>query len=258
MASYQMRKQRRKKTIDLHKASLRTLVGQMTRASRKVDDLRIEADRIGAQLAALGGEDEIALSIKQCNQRIEELQTHRIKNRSFSGWLLGTTEVTTAALEEIAKENSTISKLKSNQLERRRLEHKRTEINRYITNLGNWMAKLEVPLSKRKKQQEKVDNLKAIAATNQKQSRSLASNIKQRMVKNELCPYCGNALDGRNHLDHIYPISKGGRSTERNMVWVCGSCNIRKGDLTLAAFIKNNNLNRIQVEKNLESLGKEY
>lgn len=32
------------------------------------------------------------------------------------------------------------------------------------------------------------------------------------------------------HLDHIYPISKGGIHSITNVVWSCASCNLRKSD----------------------------
>lgn len=41
----------------------------------------------------------------------------------------------------------------------------------------------------------------------------------------------------RRTIDHIHPISKGGRiSSKRNQVWCCQSCNQMKADLTLEEF----------------------
>ena len=57
---------------------------------------------------------------------------------------------------------------------------------------------------------------------------------------------------------HIYPVSKGGRSTLRNMVYVCGSCNVRKGTLTLVGFIRKFDLDREEIERRLRDLGKEW
>lgn len=46
------------------------------------------------------------------------------------------------------------------------------------------------------------------------------------------CAYCGS-IAKRPHIDHIYPLSKGGSNTAVNLVTSCGSCNIKKGDKPL-------------------------
>ena len=43
------------------------------------------------------------------------------------------------------------------------------------------------------------------------------------------CQYCGSS-DGEMTLDHIYPRSKGGESTWKNVVCSCRVCNARKGN----------------------------
>jgi len=60
------------------------------------------------------------------------------------------------------------------------------------------------------------------------------------------------------HADHIYPVSKGGQSRAENMVNVCAQCNSKKSDLTLSTFIEQNGLDRVRIERNLNSLGKEF
>jgi 5-methylcytosine-specific restriction endonuclease McrA len=47
---------------------------------------------------------------------------------------------------------------------------------------------------------------------------------------NFACQYCGNT----DHLtiDHVYPLSRGGRTTWENVVTACRSCNGRKGNRT--------------------------
>ena len=44
------------------------------------------------------------------------------------------------------------------------------------------------------------------------------------------CQYCGSG----NHLtlDHVYPKSRGGKTTWDNLVTACKSCNAKKGDST--------------------------
>ena len=41
------------------------------------------------------------------------------------------------------------------------------------------------------------------------------------------CRYCGSK-NAPFHLDHVYPVSKGGETTTDNLVTSCSSCNQRK------------------------------
>ena len=45
-----------------------------------------------------------------------------------------------------------------------------------------------------------------------------------------LCPHCGERADC---IDHVLPVSKGGRNTWENMVACCRPCNAAKADLLL-------------------------
>lgn len=38
-------------------------------------------------------------------------------------------------------------------------------------------------------------------------------------------------------VDHLTPISRGGRNHPDNMVLACGPCNYEKGDMTLAEYV---------------------
>lgn len=45
------------------------------------------------------------------------------------------------------------------------------------------------------------------------------------------CAYCGCDLsESGKHIDHIIPISRGGRHTANNVQWTCPTCNLSKGD----------------------------
>jgi 5-methylcytosine-specific restriction endonuclease McrA len=65
-------------------------------------------------------------------------------------------------------------------------------------------------------------------------------------------------MNDGGHVDHIYPISKGGHSVETNMVKVCGDCNLKKGSLTLREFIAKYKLDRDAIERRLDELGKKF
>ena len=47
-----------------------------------------------------------------------------------------------------------------------------------------------------------------------------------------VCQYCEQQLPHKNKctVDHVIPISRGGRTTWENCVTACGPCNVAKGD----------------------------
>lgn len=104
----------------------------------------------------------------------------------------------------------------------------------------------------------KEESYKAAIAGYEGKSRKVAQNIKKQLDQYNHCPYCGNDIGNDPQADHIYPISKGGRSTPENMVYICKSCNIKKGTLTLREFIKEHHMNRSLIDQNLERLGKSF
>ena len=54
---------------------------------------------------------------------------------------------------------------------------------------------------------------------------------KRRLAKG-VCHYCGGlASAGELTMDHIVPISRGGRSTKGNVVAACKTCNTKKKQL---------------------------
>ncbi|MEU3686961.1 HNH endonuclease [Streptomyces narbonensis] len=48
-----------------------------------------------------------------------------------------------------------------------------------------------------------------------------------------VCAYCAAPAE---HVDHIKPISAGGRDALRNVVPACAECNLDKGSKTLAEW----------------------
>lgn len=53
--------------------------------------------------------------------------------------------------------------------------------------------------------------------------------IRERILKrfNNKCVQCGS--EEKLHIDHIIPISRGGREDEDNMQVLCRTCNLKKG-----------------------------
>ena len=121
-----------------------------------------------------------------------------------------------------------------------------------------YRGKIEPIAGRRKDTEDAWNELRNRAAQNSRQIRDAAHIIKDRIKAQHCCPYCGGDLGESPHADHIYPVSKGGRSTERNMVYVCARCNEDKFDLTLSAFIRNNNLDRDAIEARLRRMGKDF
>ncbi len=113
------------------------------------------------------------------------------------------------------------------------------------------------------KQKEKVTELKVKAASSDKEIRLLAPAVRKKLMGQlhimPTCPYCGQPLrEDDLHADHIYPVSKGGRSLIKNMILICSSCNLKKKDKTLNQFISAYKLNRSKIEANLLLLNKDF
>ncbi|WP_404399912.1 HNH endonuclease [Idiomarina seosinensis] len=114
----------------------------------------------------------------------------------------------------------------------------------------------------KKSSESKEATYKAYKAAYFAKSRTLAKEVKgvleEQLSTLENCPYCGEDIGVEPHADHIYPISKGGLSTESNMVLVCKDCNLAKSNYTLREFIERQRLNRQLVENNLRLLRKDF
>lgn len=113
------------------------------------------------------------------------------------------------------------------------------------------------------KNKQALKDLRAQAAQNAEATRKLAQAEKRKIHRQlsvlKVCPYCGKKLsENDTHLDHIYPVSKGGQSRPKNLVFVCSLCNQKKRDHTLRVFIKANGLDEAQVHERLELLSKDF
>ena len=54
---------------------------------------------------------------------------------------------------------------------------------------------------------------------------------------NSHCAYCLQPLDTSYHMEHMYPLSRGGSHTIDNVVPACPTCNYKKSDKTLLEFV---------------------
>ena len=53
------------------------------------------------------------------------------------------------------------------------------------------------------------------------------------------CVYCGERFEPEAlTVDHVHPRMRGGDRSGGNLVTACGGCNVRKGSLRLAEFLR--------------------
>ena len=250
---------RRSWKINLRQASIVVLEGQFTQARANLLKAEEHACEVRIRLGA------VPSGLHAVERRIDELEseTSRIlKDRQYQAGLVR--KLLTAS--PLSKEGRTrLQELRNESRElqerKRQLQHEQRELEsayEFVAKKREWVAKLERALGSKRRKKEKIEELKAAAASNTATHRMMAQSIKRQLTRDPFCPYCGDHLGDVPHADHIYPIAKGGRSVARNMVWVCSSCNGQKRDLTLAAFISKLSLNRDQIEERLRNLGKDF
>lgn len=59
-----------------------------------------------------------------------------------------------------------------------------------------------------------------------------------RLLQRDKCAVCAKRLNGRGHIDHIIPISRGGSNEPRNLQLTCVSCNCSKRDMDHIEFMR--------------------
>lgn len=96
----------------------------------------------------------------------------------------------------------------------------------------------------------------AKAAAAEQRTRQRAASIRKMVKKTQECPYCLEKLNEDAHLDHIYPVSKGGLSIIENLIWCCATCNSIKSDKGLIQFLNERGCSVTQTLDRLQALGK--
>lgn len=124
-------------------------------------------------------------------------------------------------------------------------------------------AEIKIREAGLQKEKDKTQEMKARAASNELEIRAQAKRLRSDLGKQKklviFCPYCEGPLDSGNaHLDHIYPVSKGGQSTNKNLVFVCSPCNLKKKMHTLRVFVRDSGYNFDRIASRLEALGKDF
>jgi len=75
--------------------------------------------------------------------------------------------------------------------------------------------------------------------------KSLKSSVWWRLqLEKGVCHYCGKTFEKKDlTMDHIVPLSRGGKSTKGNLVVACEPCNSDKKYYTAAELILKNQMN---------------
>lgn len=127
-----------------------------------------------------------------------------------------------------------------------------------LEEVENKIADREAAISK---EQQKIQEIKARAdrteAAVRNQAKQYLKMLSSQLKKFDACPYCCGPLEQSNaHQDHIHPVSKGGLSVPQNLIIVCSSCNLKKGNKSLRVFLRDQGFDLDSVYDRLDMLGK--
>lgn len=253
--------------FDPSKASLSVLTRKETELQEKIDILKCGLSKMTTE--------ELDFKIKDFEDKFDEAMSNyfRLKSEADSivkspmmyiNNFLGTDKsmVAKQKSEELLKEAEIYNRMASKYMEERDCLH--TDRYKFVE-YEKLLSKYEIIKGWKEKKEladESKQRIKNIVVKSNKEKRTLAKSLKPSIKKNEFCPYCGIKLNYNIkqdvHLDHIYPVSKGGMSTRKNLVYVCCDCNLKKSNLTLRGFIKKYGLDRNRIEMMLEELGKDF
>jgi len=242
----------------LSKLSLDNLRSKEEWALGKIKKLSLDI-KSDDYISSLGrSREELEKLIDQKNQEISRHRANLVPKSGFISSLFGIKELPESSVKRISILSSEIADLKS-ELDKIQSIHRRHDSAKKSTvEINQWLLKVRDRIRVLEDKKVKDQSLKNKAAENTLKKRKLGSAVKKFLLNNEFCPYCERVIKDGGHADHIYPLSKGGESTERNMVLVCVDCNSKKSDLTLRSFIAKYNLNRDDIEARLDFLGKDF
>lgn len=254
-----MAHRRRRGSFSVARASLPTLERHLAEARERVSSIEASLADCRSQAASAARlVKEIDQEFAEIEAAITRLRGIRQPKRGLMASVFRLTELPSDIKSQISALESRQSSLRNRQWELGRLPKSIGSWESSLERARSWLSKLEDAAARKRRKRDNLNELRARAASNVVETRSIGARVKRKLPVPERCPYCGDSLGPDPHADHIYPVSKGGRSVSRNMVYVCGQCNSNKKNLTLAAFILKFSLDRAAIEQRLQQLGKDF
>ena len=249
----------RKGGLNLQTASLDTLQRHLTDAERRLSSADSSLAECRKQIRTTPTSlPTLRTTLSEIDLKLSNLREIRQTKKGFWGCLFGLTEQPTHVKSEVLSLEKQRRMLYNRKQEIERLEGKIRSMEESVERARSWVSKLDDAIKRKQRKKESLVELRAAAAANSNETRKVGSSVKRKLKLQPWCPYCGEPLGPDPHADHIYPVSKGGRSVPRNMVFVCSECNAIKRNLTLHGFIRKYGLDRAAIEDRLEELGKEF
>lgn len=253
---------KRRRKVDLRTASLPRLDALLTQANEHVTTLEALLAKHHAEL----GNVNVSRRLSEIDTRLTQIRSAwdlrleaTMKPKGILGKLIGIpgqpSEKDKSEFDSFRNETADLEK-EQRQLELHDASTRRLEDS--LKSARSWSLKVQRAMDRKRQKRDAVIELRAAAATSADSSRQVGAAVKRKLPRQPWCPYCGGPLGADAHADHIYPVAKGGRSTPRNMVYVCAACNQKKNNLTLAGFIRKYSLDRTVIESRLEELHKEF
>jgi hypothetical protein len=246
--------------IDFERKSIGDLKSRLKELGTLIHEAQEEVDRSEARRLHEDTVNGIARAqISALEKKMREIQSDS-KNKGFLGILRKAARSELADFEaKIEEEKRIIVGVNAFTGEELRFSPRSMrELSRLKEIRNKCESVLEKKLVSHNAHRERISDLRARASSNEHSTRSHAASLKTSIALTDTCPYCNKPIGNGPHLDHIYPVSKGGQSRSNNMVWICAKCNGSKRNLTLTSYITKYSLNRSEIEQRLSRLGKDF
>lgn len=158
----------------------------------------------------------------------------------------------------IEKDRKELQRLKGLEFRTKKLSHLIDIARKFkseIASIDSEIKSIKSTVHQRNKASVLEAKLSKAAAVDDKLRQDI-HRVKSKIQPTVLCPYCSGPLGTNKHLDHIYPVSKGGLNIQENLVYCCYTCNSVKSNKGLRDFCRIRNLDFMEVVNRLEKLGK--
>lgn len=163
----------------------------------------------------LSNRDTLKAMCVDCYKEYKK-QNPEIYKNSYKNWYEKNRPIALEAMKNYAKENKDKIKSYYNNWKKENLELVRENARKYARNNPD---KVRANTAKRRAR---------IFNSEGQYSKEDINRIKTE--QNHLCNICSIDVSVKYHVDHIYPISKGGKNVAENIQILCPTCNLKKGN----------------------------